>query len=88
MNTSSAVLTADRPITSWERARTYAQTVKPPTPSSKPVDVSRALEGNLRDLQRYCDGLHDRLHEPRVGDLLDATRATQGKLYDLRAHIA
>ena len=87
MIAAATLLHAERPVTSTERARDYAKCIRKPTPTP-PLDVSKALEGQLRDLKEFCDGFEARLAEPRVGEFMKASAATRGKLYDLRAQLA
>jgi hypothetical protein len=83
-----------------ERARLFAKGLKsgavkstessPPTsPASSFEGVTNTtLTGELVDLKEHLDGFDARLREPRVGQIMDASNATSGHLYDMRRDIA
>ena len=100
MNSTAATIFTQRPISSTERARLFAhelarrskQSSSPTSPSpslygTSPLLGDRPLTGNLVDLKSYIDDFDRRLHEPLVGQIMDARNATSGHLYDLRADL-
>lgn len=98
MNATAATIFAQRPVSSTERARVFAAELaaraKSTEPSPTPSLASSfegvhdtTLRGDLVDLKNHLDGFEARLHEPRVGQFMDARNATSGDLYDLRAEL-
>lgn len=94
---STTVVFSERPMSSMARARIFAQGLKSgvakSTESSPPTSLSSSLEGVtltgvLVDLKDYLDGFDARLREPRVGEIMDASNATMGRLYDMRRDLA
>lgn len=97
--TSSAIIHTDRPTSSMERAREFAQKLKARTrPPADPV-LSGSLDGDLVVFREHIAGLDgrladvwtravDRAQEPHVGDILDCSRACTGHLYDVRDGLA
>lgn len=95
MNTVSVTLFAQRPMSSTERAHLYARELASKRANASPtsslassVDESLAfdptLRGDLVDLRKHLDGFEERLHEPRVGEIMDTSRARTGYLYRVR----
>lgn len=97
---STSVVFSARPMSSAERARLFAQGLKSgvakPVESSPPPSLASSFEGvsdtsitgELVDLKEYLDGFDARLREPLVGQIMDASNATSGHLYDMRHHLA
>jgi hypothetical protein len=98
---STTVVFSERPMSSMARARLFAQGLKSgnvakSTESSPPTSLASSFEhvtnttltGELVDLQDYLDGFDARLREPRVGEIMDASNATAGRLYDMRRDLA
>lgn len=87
-------------MSSVERARLFADRLKhgfvKSTESSPPPSLASSFEGvsdtsitgELVDLKEYLDGFDARLREPRVGQIMDASKATSGRLYDMRRDLA
>ena len=74
------VVRYERPVSAWERARAYV----PPRPTVRRTSV---IDGELYALKRHLEAFETRLNEPRVGDLLRTSMATQGHLYDVRREL-
>lgn len=100
MLSTTAVVYAQRPISSTEKAKAWATNhrVKLTTKGEMAtVSIDRLLLssysddwmcGDLTELRALLVGLEDRLQRtPCMGDLCDATAATQGKLYELREEL-
>jgi len=97
---AASVVFSERPMSSVDRARLFAQGLKsevvksvesspPPSLASSFEGVSdTSITGELVDLREYLDGFDARLREPRVGQIMDASNATSGRLYDMRQHLA
>ena len=61
----------------------------PPSLESSFEGVSdTTITGKLVDLKEYLDEFEVRLREPLVGQIMDASRATCGTLYDMRRTLA
>ena len=94
MNTATATIFTQRPMSSTERARLFAQELarrsSPPASlassldSDAPLLEDRPLTGDLVEFKSYLDDFDRRLHEPLVGQIMDARNATSGHLYDVR----
>lgn len=97
---ATSIVFSERPMSSVERARLFAQGLKSdvvkstkssPTPSlasSFEGVTSTSLTGKLVDMKDYLDGFDARFREPRVGQIMDASNATSGHLYDMRRELA
>lgn len=97
---ATSVVFSERPMSSVERARLFADRLKhgvaKSTESSPPSSLASSFEGvsdtsitgELVDLKEYLDGFDARLREPRVGQIMDASNATSGRLYDMRRDLA
>lgn len=97
---ATSVVFSERPVSSMERARLFAQGLKSgavkSTESSPPASLASSFEGvtnttltgELVDLKEYLDGFDARRREPRVGEIMDASNATSGRLYDMRRDLA
>lgn len=93
---ATCVVFSERPMSSMERARLFADRLKvgvakstessplPSLASSFEGVSDTSITGELVDLKGYLDGFDARLHEPRVGQIMDASNATSGYLYDMR----
>tara|TARA_X000000368_G_scaffold26794_1_gene20215 strand:+ start:1113 stop:1415 length:303 start_codon:yes stop_codon:yes gene_type:complete len=95
MNAASATIFAQRPMSTNERSKLFSRELAARTKQSEPSptqslsssfdgDQSTTPRGDLVDLKYYLEGLEARLHEPRVGQIMDTGNATTGDLYDLR----
>ena len=97
---STSVVFSERPMSSMARARLFVQGLKSgavtSTESSPPTSLASSFEGvtnttltgELIDLKKHLDGFDARLREPRVGEIMDASNATTGLLYDMRRDLA
>ena len=81
LDVSAVPLVSERPISTKERARSYSQKW---SHSVSAKALPAVPEGSLKRLKVHLDGLEERLREPRVGDIMDASKATSGRLYELR----
>ena len=94
MNSTTATLCTQRPMSSTERARLFAQELarrsSPPSSLASSLDgdapllKGHPLTGDLVELKSYLDDFDRRLHEPLVGQIMDTRNATAGHLYDVR----
>ena len=98
MNAAVATLCTERPVSSTERARLFAKEVAARAKSAEPSPppslaasfhgvTDTTLTGELVDLHAHLDGFEDRLREPLVRQIVDASAATSGDLYDLRREL-
>lgn len=97
---AASVVFSERPMSSVERARLFAQALRhgaaKSAESSTPTSLASSFEGvsdttltgELVDLKEHLDGFDERLREPRVGEIMDATHALSGHLYDVRRDLA
>lgn len=84
---------SERPMSSMERARLFAQGLKHGVTRSTPPESfagvsDTTITGELVHLKEYLDEFDVRLREPRVGQIMDASNATSGRLYDVRRDLA
>jgi hypothetical protein len=97
---ATSVVFSERPMSSVERARLFADRLKfgvakstessplPSLASSFEGVSDTSITGELVDLKEYLDGFDARLREPRVGQIMNASNATSGHLYDVRRDLA
>ena len=95
MNATAATIFTQRPVSTNARAKLFSRelTARAKSIETSPTqslsssfdgDQSTTPRGDLVDLKYYLEGLEARLHEPRVGQIMDTGNATTGDLYDLR----
>lgn len=98
MNAATAMMFAQRPMSTKERAKLFAKELTARTKSTEASPTqslassfdgiqSTTLRGDLVDLREHLEGFEARLYEPRVGQIMDATNATTGNLYVLREEL-
>ena len=98
MNAATATIFTQRPMSNNERAKLFAKELAARTKSKEASPTqslassfdgvqSTTLRDDLVDLKEHLEGFEARLYEPRVGQIMDATNATNGKLYVLREEL-
>ena len=98
MNAATVTIFAERPMSTNERAKLFAKELAARTRSTETSPAqslasscdgiqSTTLRGDLVDLKEHLEGFEARLYEPRVGQIMDATSATTGKVYVLREEL-
>ena len=98
MNAATATIFTQRPMSTHERAKLFAKELAARTKSKEASPTqslassfdgiqSTTLRGDLVDLKEHLDGFEARLYEPCVGQIMDATNATNGNLYVLREEL-
>jgi len=98
MNTTTATIFAQRPMSTNERAKLFAKELAARTKSTEASPTqslassfdgiqSTTLRGDLVDLKERLEGFEARLYEPCIGQIMDATKATTGDLYVFRQEL-
>tara|TARA_B110001452_G_scaffold266667_1_gene274154 strand:- start:4978 stop:5280 length:303 start_codon:yes stop_codon:yes gene_type:complete len=98
MNTTTAKIFSERPVSTNERAKLFANALAArsksarPSPTQSPTSSfdgikSTTLHGDLVNLKEHLDGFEARLHEPCVGQIMDTSMAAMGDLYHFHAEL-